>query len=96
MSLADLIKKRKTKKEATANSAKTAIDKGLSTTPLAKLAALALADNAGKPIPGLAHIGGDATISRWWRFHYPDRPRRKRATARLRPVTTHWQGNHKQ
>lgn len=73
MSLADLIKKRKTKKEATANSAKAANDKGLSTPPLAKLAALALADTAGKHIPTLAPIGCDATISRWWLFHYADR-----------------------
>lgn len=73
MSLADLIKKRKTKKEATANSAKTDNNEGLSTPPLAKLAALALADTAGKHIPPHGDIECDTPTSHWWLFHYADR-----------------------
>jgi hypothetical protein len=70
MSLADLIKKRGTRKDANANSANVASDKRLSTPPIARIATLALAKTADELVPDLA--GDTATTFYWWQFHYAD------------------------
>lgn len=72
MSLADLIKKRETRKDVYANSAKTASDVKLAPPQLAKIATLALADPAEEHAPAFASTGGAAPTSEWWRFYYAD------------------------
>ena len=72
MSLADLIKKRETRKDAHAISAKTANDDRLATPQLAKIATLALAGPAEELVSTSASTEDVAPTSEWWRFHYAD------------------------